>query len=248
MTSAEQIHGDDAYWFDARNPLPCLLFLVPLLFVYEGGVLLLANGDPNLIRNGADYWMRGWLQRIGLGHALLPLLVIMLLLAWHLLGKYPWRVQTETLVGMLAESMLFALVLVVFGQVHDLVFASLGHTEDVLVNLGPASRVITFIGAGVYEEVMFRLFLLPIGFAAFRLFEFPKLWAAVMAATTTSVIFAFAHYIGPAADTFCFFTFSFRALAGSFFAALFFVRGFGITVGTHAAYDLIVGVLLANAA
>ncbi|MBC8113461.1 MAG: CPBP family intramembrane metalloprotease, partial [Candidatus Saccharimonas sp.] len=40
------------------------------------------------------------------------------------------------------------------------------------------------------------------------------------------------------------FSFIFRTLAGMFFAALFFLRGFGITVGTHAVYDVFVGIVL----
>jgi membrane protease YdiL (CAAX protease family) len=65
-----------------------------------------------------------------------------------------------------------------------------------------------------------------------------------MAAISTSFVFALAHHIGPTADAFNLFTFSFRAAAGMFFAAVFFLRGFGITVGCHAAYDLLVGVFL----
>jgi membrane protease YdiL (CAAX protease family) len=77
------------------------------------------------------------------------------------------------------------------------------------------------------------------------MFEFPGRLAAVMAAITTSFLFAIAHHVGPAADAFNLFSFSFRAAAGVFFAAVFLLRGFGITVGSHAVYDLLVGVLLA---
>ena len=192
--------------------------------------------------------MRGWLASIGLRQAvMLPCLVIAAMLAWQIASRYPWRVKATTIVGMLAESLLFALFLVIMGQCHDLVFeqlaidrtASMGGTSS-------ANRVVAFIGAGVYEEVMFRLCLLPIGYAIFRAFEFPSKWAAGMAVFTTSLIFAFAHYVGPGADQFSMFSFTFRAIAGIFFAALFFIRGFGITVGSHAAYDLLVGVLLVS--
>jgi membrane protease YdiL (CAAX protease family) len=100
------------------------------------------------------------------------------------------------------------------------------------------------VGAGVYEEVMFRLLLVPLAFLFFRLFEFPRSLAAVMAAVSTSFLFALAHHVGPQADAFHLFSFSFRAAAGLFFACVFLLRGFGITVGCHAAYDLLVGILL----
>jgi len=66
----------------------------------------------------------------------------------------------------------------------------------------------------------------------------------VLAVFTTSVLFSAAHYVGPAADHLNLFSFVFRATAGVFFALLFVARGFGITAGSHAAYDLFVGVLI----
>jgi hypothetical protein len=39
--------------------------------------------------------------------------------------------------------------------------------------------------------------------------------------------------------SFCWNEFAFRTLAGVYFAVLFAIRGFGITAGTHAFYDVI---------
>jgi Type II CAAX prenyl endopeptidase Rce1-like len=72
--------------------------------------------------------------------------------------------------------------------------------------------------------------------------------AAFMAALATSLAFSLAHYVGPAGEQFRLFTFAFRTFAALFFALLFMLRGFGIAVGTHAAYDLIVGLMLTGAA
>jgi hypothetical protein len=44
-------------------------------------------------------------------------------------------------------------------------------------------------------------------------------------------------------DSFELYSFTFRTMAGLFFALLFIVRGFGIAAGTHAAYDMLVGLL-----
>lgn len=241
------------YWVDARKPLSCLLFLIPWIAVYEVGVLMLADREPDRIRNGADYWMRSLLSLAGLGQVLLlPVFVVGVLLTWHIVRQHPWQVRLETQVGMLAESFLLAVALIAAGQVHHLLFLNLhpAAPDARLLTLatGDLTRAVSFIGAGVYEEVMFRLLLVPAAFFAFRMFEFPKKWAAVMAAVTTAFVFALAHHVGPNADAFNLFTFSFRAVAGVFFAAIFFLRGFGITVGCHAAYDLLVGVFLAPVA
>ncbi len=252
------------YWSQARQPLACLVFLLPLLAVYEAGVIWLGGSNPSAVRNGADYWMRGWLYQVGLDYAfLLPLLVTGGLLAWHVWGRYPWRISFDTLVGMFAESLLFAFCLVLLGQLQDLVFqrwlapdatldgtavsmgtAAIASPMLAIMNQDTVARLVSFVGAGVYEEVMFRLCLLPACYGVFRVALTNK-WSAVLAVLTTSLLFALAHYVGVSGDEFSLFSFTFRALAGFFFAALFMIRGFGITVGCHAAYDVLVGILLA---
>ena len=241
------------YWSDARTPLSSLLFLIPWIVVYEFGVLVMGQDQPDVVRNGADFWMRSLLSQLGLRQSLLlPSIVVTLLLAWHVLRKNPWQVRFETQLGMLAESVLLAVGLVAVGQCHDMLFRHSPANSDqslaMLNVVGPVTRAVSFIGAGVYEEVMFRLLLVPAAFMVFRMFEFPPKWAAAMAAVCTSFLFAMAHHVGPSAEALNLFAFSFRAAAGLFFASVFLLRGFGITVGCHAAYDLLVGVLLATPA
>ena len=60
-------------------------------------------------------------------------------------------------------------------------------------------------------------------------------------ALLTSIVFAGAHHIGPMGEPFLWYTFLFRMTAGIFFAALFVYRGFGVAAGTHAMYDVLVG-------
>ena len=251
------MHDEDSqpassdYWSDARTPLSSLFFLIPWIVVYEFGVLVMGQDQPEIVRNGADFWMRSVLSHMGFGQGLLlPAIVITMLMTWHVMRKNPWHVRMETQLGMLAESVLLAIGLVAVGQCHDILFRQVA-AEDVpsaslLNSIGPVTRAVSFIGAGVYEEVMFRLLLVPAAFMIFRMFEFPAKWAAVMAAICTSFLFAVAHHIGPSAEALNLFAFSFRVTAGLFFASVFLLRGFGITVGCHAAYDLLVGVLLAT--
>jgi hypothetical protein len=54
------------YLLGTRHPWPCLLFVLPLLAAYEGGVHLLGGAHPESLRNGADNWLRGALAAAGL--------------------------------------------------------------------------------------------------------------------------------------------------------------------------------------
>ena len=76
------MHDEDSqpvstdYWSDARTPLSSLLFLIPWIVVYEFGVLVMGQEQPDVVRNGADFWMRRVLSQLGFGQGmLLPAIV-----------------------------------------------------------------------------------------------------------------------------------------------------------------------------
>jgi Type II CAAX prenyl endopeptidase Rce1-like len=245
--------GSSGYWSGTRKPLACLIFVVPLLVAYEAGVVWLGGPDSDAFRSGADAWLRGGLEYFGLNRPwLVPAMVVVGLLVWHIAQQEPWRISAGMLSGMLGESLLFACVLVVFAQLqsYGLHAWQTGGAATAAIPTAaiPAERVaamaVIFLGAGIYEEVLFRLCLMPMCHGLFRTSGVRPGLAAFLAAVATSLAFSLAHYVGPAGEPFRLFSFGFRTFAALFFALLFVLRGFGITVGTHAAYDLIVGLML----
>ena len=242
--------GDGTYWQLSRTPLTSLVFTLPLVLAYEGGVLLLGRGSP---RNGADVWLRQLLDALGFGqYFLLPLLTVVGLLAWQFLAQDRWRLSLAVMPGMVAECVLWAVVLVGVGRLQQSLwpFPRGALQWESLLQWGfdagdawPAvlARLIGYCGAGLYEEVLFRLLLLPIAVWAFQRLGCTALAAGCWALALSSLLFSAAHYVGPLADTFALYSFTFRAVAGLFFAMLFLLRGFGIAAGTHFFYDLLVG-------
>ena len=105
-------------------------------------------------------------------------------------------------------------------------------------NLAP---LIGYLGAGVYEEALFRLVLVPVLFGLLRLLQTPQVLASALAVTGSALLFSLAHHAGTPGEAFTWFAFVFRWMAGVFFAWVFVIRGFGIAVGTHTAYDILVG-------
>jgi membrane protease YdiL (CAAX protease family) len=251
MSSGREQTGSKtaAYWNATRRPLPCLVFLTPLLAVYEAGVFWLGGQNSDAVRNGADHWMRDGLEYLGLNQPwLLPVMIVVGLLVWHLARQEPWQFSLATTVGMFAESLLFAAALIVIGQLEGGAYRHWAPaTTAAIVSDRTASLAVIYVGAGIYEEVLFRLCLLPICYQLFRTGGMGQKGAAILAILATSLAFSLAHYFGAGGEQFRLFTFIFRTIAGLFFAALFVLRGFGITVGAHAAYDLLVGLVLAGA-
>lgn len=256
----------DRYWFETRQPLSSLIFLAPLLLTYELGVFWVGGARADTVRNGADAWMREWLQQIGIsGLWYLPLLLTGVLLGWHYLARQSWKFSWETLGGMFAESLLFAFLLILVGQAIDGTWrsSSLNTLSTNWTPQGVAVRFVTFVGAGIYEEFLFRLCLVPLGYALMRALLVPHRWAIGATIVSTSLLFSLAHYLGPQPEGHSLSMFSeaafrihlsrelwsgflFRTLAGAYFTLLFCLRGFGVTVGCHAAYDLFVGIVLVS--
>lgn len=240
--------GGRSYWGTTRRPLPCLAFIVPILLGYELGVQWLGGRSAEMIRTGADAWMRQALASVGLTDQWFPpLCLVVALLAWHAVDLRDWRFPPLALLGMAVESLLLAVALIGLSRVVDLGFtclegpvpAALGSASTPATH--PAAPLIGFLGAGVYEEALFRLALVPLLFGLLRLLQTPTVLASSMAVTTSALLFSLAHHAGSPGESFTWFAFIFRWLAGVYFAWVFVVRGFGVAVGTHSAYDVLVG-------
>lgn len=241
MQTARQDH----YHHAVRHPGPSVALVLPLLAVYELGIVFIGGPNPDLLRNGADAWLRYGLGQIGLTWSYtLPLLLCFVLAVWFWAHRHDcprWRLDDS--VRMVLESLLYACVLWgmsrLFGPLLDRlgVVVSVRSTQPVAVG-----QLITFLGAGIYEEFVFRLVLFSLIFRLLRLCLVEWLLAWGVALVGSAVLFAAAHHIGPHGERMDGYVFLFRTFAGVYFALVYRLRGFGIAVGTHAGYDVLVGV------
>jgi membrane protease YdiL (CAAX protease family) len=246
-----------------RHPWSCVVFVLPLLLIYEVGLYLAGPGQqPELLRNGADAWLRMGLAHCGLKATYwAPTLLIAVLVLWSIWrrGDRPNDFLSVWL-GMAVESAGFALALWALSRamwpmleglgikltiVADYASSAAGGAAQANKLASPAVRqVISFIGAGIYEETLFRLLVFSGLQWVFRLADFPWPVNGVLAALASSLLFAAAHNLGPNGEVFNGMVFLFRSLAGLYFTLLYYFRGFGIAVGAHAGYDVLVGVLM----
>jgi membrane protease YdiL (CAAX protease family) len=253
-------NSSHTYWHATRHPWSCVLFVLPLLGVYELGVRWLAPSAPEESRNGADAWLRAALAGGGISPVYgAPAVLVLVLLSWTL-----WRRQDRpsdqagVWVGMVAESAAFALVLLAVSQglwgllqIADRVLCShaarpiaLAWPKGVATPEPAVEQIIGYLGAGIYEETLFRLLLFSGLLAIFTLADLPARLSFALAALASSLLFAAAHHLGPHGEPFNGAFFAFRSAAGVYFAALYRLRGFGIAVGAHAFFDVLVGLLL----
>ena len=237
--------ANSEYLRATRHPWPCLLFLLPLLAAYEAGVFYLGGGQPEVLRNGADNWLRQGLALAGLRqHYWTPALLLTLLVGWNYLRRHD---QPGDLVGVLSgmsiESVGFALGLWGISRTLGPLVDYFGLELSMAAGANPAlGQVVTFVGAGIYEELLFRLLLFSGLMLLLRRSSAGTALAVTVAALASALFFSAAHHLGPYGEPFEGYTFLFRTVAGLYFALLFQLRGFGIAVGAHACYDVVVGV------
>lgn len=233
----------DAYWPSTRRALTSLMFVLPLLLIYEAAIVRVGPAGGGL-RGAADGWIGAAFRAIGLVDPWWPpIALVFALLGRHALERQPWQFRGRHLLGMVGECAVLAVVLIGLGKLVDLGF----HRIDLLPTLAePAAdpalpAVVEYVGVGLYEELLFRLALIPLIFGALRLVRAPRVVAMTLALTGAALLFSLAHHLGTPGEAFSWFAFVFRWSAGIYFGWIFCERGYGVAVGTHAAYDILVG-------
>ncbi len=110
--------------------------------------------------------------------------------------------------------------------------------------------IVIGIGAGIYEELVFRLILICVLMLLFQdVLRLSRKSSIILSVLISALLFSAHHHVdflsgqANAADPFTLGRFAFRTIAGIYFAVLFAIRGFGITAGTHAFYDIIATVI-----
>lgn len=240
---AKKTDSEPSYWAVTKEPRYALALVLPMLVIYQLGLLALARLDRGApeVRNVADLYVQWVMDRFGLGgHLASGALVIAVLVGWQILAGRGWRLRLGHVVGMVLESVFYALVLLLSYRV---VIVPL---KQALLAAGPGSanlaqQLVLGLGAGVYEEFLFRLLLIGCVGYLFRLAGAGRVSSAVVASIVAAVAFSTFHLVSEPFEPF---TFIFRTFAGLVFAGFFFLRGFGITTGTHASFNVIRSLLV----
>lgn len=219
----------------STEPLSILIFLLPLIAAYEvGSVIHLTDPETGVVRETirAHALFSRFFDLFGVGGAMLPgVAMIVVLFIWHLLSTRPWRIRPRTLAMMTIESAAWTLPLFVFGQAAGLA-ALAAPSPAVARPFG--ERATIAIGAGLYEELLFRMVAIAAAhFILVDLIQLKESTGRIIAVVLASIAFTLYHDNWTANSIFF-------LLAGLYFGGLYVVRGFGIVVATHAFYDLAV--------
>ncbi|MEE8155851.1 MAG: CPBP family intramembrane glutamic endopeptidase [Phycisphaerales bacterium] len=249
-TRASGATGESQAWLPrylgvSKKPLTILAFLLPLVVAYEIGLAFALRSSQGVLTNKAHVTLLRFFDTFGIsaggGLYLGGAVLVVVLLVWHMLNRDPWRLEPATPGLMAVESLMVTIPLIVLAQVilrnsagSQPVPATPVVDPTALGSLSIWSKLAISIGAGLYEELLFRMLLIAVLHTL--LVDVGKLNSTLGAVIAIIVsASAFTIYHPPAGLGSGMFYF----VAGLYFGGVYVIRGFGIVVGVHAIYDII---------
>lgn len=221
--------------------LTSAVLVFPLFVFYQVGILT-GRGQ-----NGVDFITRSLIEVSRRDVSNYLAVMAAMLIAYLAVLAILWRRGTfhpRAFLPMLVESTFYALIM---GSIIVFVMSQfLGVLPGLSVpaataggTRGPLDVLVISAGAGFHEELIFRVGLMGgLAWALTGITGKGKAW--FIALLVSSVLFSLAHHIGPSGEAFRFSAFTYRLLAGVFFAAVYQVRGFAVAAWTHTLYDVYV--------
>ena len=233
--------GLRTYLRHSREPLTATILVLPLFVAYQVGILLTGG-----LRNGVDFITDGLMLALGgslPGYLVFNAIILAAfggaIVALRKKGQFHPRLIPWMLLESVVYALLFSQVVVVLIHLFqlDVLLAAGAQPQD--KNL--LQKLVMSIGAGLYEELVFRVIIMGgIVLALTRVLRMRLAVAGVIGLVVSSLIFSAVHHLGPLGEAFTLSAFTFRFFAGVVLAAIFQLRGFAIAAYTHALYDVYV--------
>lgn len=236
------------YWQASRAPRYSVLFAVPLFLLYEGFAFALTGSETAGVRNGADVLLKTAFLALGGPHGIaffnFALVLFGAVIVWRDWRGHRGPLEGRVFLGMVLESLVYAALLgVVVSRLtvlllHPRLGIALAAQGSGPPALSLAQNVVISLGAGIYEELVFRVLLVSAIMAMATAFHARRSVAVAVAVIGSAIIFSAFHYVGIYGDRWTLASFTFRAIAGVLLSGLYVARGFGVTAWSHALYDI----------
>jgi hypothetical protein len=164
--------------------------------------------------------------------------IVFILLGQQLMAKpRMWQIYPDVLLGMVVEGVLWMLPLLAVSSLTQRMLLQAGtHVAPTVMQ-----RVVASLGAGIYEEFLFRLIGISlIGLLMVDMGKRPKRLAAAVAIAMTAIAFSLYHPQTLTSESFHLGSFIYFLLAGAYLGVVYVLRGFGVVVVTHATFNIMV--------
>lgn len=230
-----------AYQRESGSLLYSYLISLPLLLLYEV-LIIISQPDPDyLVRISVDAWFKSIFASFGL-HTVTATLIAAAVAGGIILYRKRSElasVKSRYFGFMIAESFVYAVVISLIIS-RFLGFILNISADSALTGMSKLQLIALSLGAGLYEELFFRVILVGLLVFIFKRYLKSKHTAYALSAIIAALMFSAVHYIGQMGDSLELGSFLFRFLFGLALNVVYVIRGFGMAAWTHALYDLIV--------
>ena len=230
------------YFEDTKTLLYSFLFSLPLFLIYEGLIIISQPSADQIVRISVDVWIKAVFSSLGVNAVSFSLLVV-LLAGIIILYKERERLRTlnfKYFPALLAESTVYGIIVALISSALTSALLNISVSNPV-EELSYLQKLALSLGAGLYEELFFRVILVSLFILIFNKLFNNKKWASVSAAVVLSaLLFSAVHYTGSMGDFFTLNSFFYRFLFGLILNGIYVARGFGVAAWTHALYDVMV--------
>jgi hypothetical protein len=214
-----------------------LVLVFPLFLAYQVGVMF----SPTI--NGVDFVTRAMYAAVGSSrdnYLVLQLTLAVLFVCYVAYLHERGRFSIKAIVPLVAESALYAFTL---GTLIVLIMQKLLGLE-LAIRFGETGQaIVVSLGAGVHEELIFRLGAMAGGLVALdKLGVAPRL-SLLIALIGSALLFSAAHHMGANGDAVDTSVLIYRVLAGLAFGLIFYYRSLAHAVYAHFLYDVYVLVI-----
>lgn len=233
------------YFENTHTLLYSFLVSLPLFLLYEVLIVISQPSGEAIVRISVDVWIKSLFTYLGVNAVSFSLLLVAVL-GLIILFKERHRLRKLRFVYfplLILEATIYAIIVAVISQTVASLIFDIAAT-DPLSGLSIIEKIALSLGAGLYEELFFRVILVTVFVLIFTKI-FGKKWAGVTGAVVlAALLFSAVHYIGSMGDAFEMRSFFFRFLFGVILNGIYVWRGFGVAAWTHAIYDIMVIILL----
>ena len=230
-----------SYFSNTNNLLYSFLVSLPLFLLYELLIVISQPAGDSIVRISVDVWVKSLFAYLGVNAVSFSLLIVVLV---GLFIVYKERERLKTIrfsyfPVLILESTVYAIVVALISQSLVSLVLNIA-ASDPINTLSLTQKLALSLGAGLYEELFFRVILVTLFILLFTKL-LGKKWAGVTAAVVLSaLLFSAVHYVGSMGDAFTMGSFLYRFLFGLILNGIYVYRGFGVAAWTHAIYDIMV--------
>jgi len=228
------------YFNNSRTLLYSYLASLPLLLGYEILLFIAQPSSEQMVRISVDVWMQSLIRMMGVNATAFILLMVAIagiVILYREREKFA-HLRPVFFVYIMVESLVYAMVI---GAATSTITAELTmYISSAIDQLSYLQKISLSLGAGLYEELFFRVILVSASIYILKKF-FKQNWVVnTLAILTAATIFSLAHFTGSLGDPFTMDAFIFRLLFGVALNIIYIWRGFSVAAWTHALYDIFV--------